>query len=111
MSAARGVALVLAIVLAAAPTCLAQPAPNIAGSYRGLMTTCLSSPRLADCRNGLFVLVRLADDVDAKRAIWERAVATGGASTDQTMADYKAAVDTLNQAVISYNRDMRAEPR
>jgi hypothetical protein len=101
----------IALILAAAHAD-AQPGQNIAGSYRGLMTGCLSLARSTDCRKGFTELVRLADEVDAKRVEWERAV--GGSSAAKMQDDYALALARLNRAVADFNRDMGqvlAEPK
>jgi hypothetical protein len=105
------VASLIALLVVAAPAD-AQPGQNIAGSYRGLMTGCLSLARSTDCRKGFFELVRLADEVDAKRVEWERAV--GGSSAAKLQDDYAGALARLNRAVADFNRDMGqvlAEPK
>jgi hypothetical protein len=84
---------------------MAQPGQNIAGNYRGLMTGCISQQRSADCRKGLTELIRLADDVDAKRIEWERAN-PADASNAQLHEQYTLALARLNQAVVDFNRDM-----
>jgi hypothetical protein len=101
----------IALVLAAAPA-IAQPRLNIAGTYRGLITGCLSQERSTDCRKGLTELVRLADEVDARRVEWERAA--GGASAARMQDDYAQALARLNRAVEDFNRHMSqpaAEPK
>ena len=84
----------------------AQPAQNIAGVYRGLMTGCLSTARSADCRKGYFELVRLAEEMDASRVVWERAAA--GAPAAKGQEGYAQAKERLNRAVDDFNRDMSA---
>lgn len=84
---------------------LAQPAPNIAGNYRGLLTGCLGTPAANVCRTELTDLVRLAVEVDLRRTEWERARAgREGALAPEQHADYLLAIDKLNQAVTAYNR-------
>jgi hypothetical protein len=100
-----GIAALLALTVVPAPAA-AQPALNIAGIYRGLMTGCLTSTRSADCRKGYFELIRLADEVDARRVEWERAAA--GASAAKLQEGYAQAKERLNRAVDDFNRDMSA---
>ena len=83
---------------------VAQPAQNIAGVYRGLMTACFSTVRSADCREGYFELVRLAEEMDASRVVWERAAA--GAPAAKGQEGYAQAKERLNRAVDDFNRDM-----
>lgn len=85
---------------------MAQAGQNIAGTYRGLMTGCLSATRSADCRKGFFELIQLADDVDARRIEWERAVNTGAASAATMQEELQRATARLNLAVEKFNRDM-----
>lgn len=99
------VAVLLVLTVAAAPAA-AQPAQNIAGVYRGLMTACFSTVRSADCRKGYFELVRLAEEVDASRVAWERAAA--GAPAAKGQEGYAQAKERLNRAVDDFNRDMSA---
>lgn len=101
----RGLAYLAAIVLAS--SAFAQTIPNIAGTYRGLMTRCLTATQSSACRQGLTEIVRLADEVDGKQAVWSRA--TGGddrTETDRTHREYSLALDRLNQSVDAFNRDM-----
>ena len=100
-----GIAALLALTLAPMPAA-AQPAQNIAGVYRGLMTGCLSTARSADCRKGYIELVRLAEEVDASRVVWERAAA--GAPAAKGQEGYAQAKERLNRAVDDFNRDMSA---
>jgi hypothetical protein len=95
-------------VLALAAPAVAQPALNIAGIYRGQMTDCLSAARLADCRKGYFELIRLAEDVDARRIEWEGSVPAGGAQSAKLREGYALAKERLNRAVDDFNRDMSA---
>ena len=97
----------VALILAAAPA-IAQPGQNIAGTYRGLMTGCLSLARSTDCRKGLAELVRMADEVDARRVEWERAA--GSASAAKTQDDYALALARLSRAVEDFNRNMSQPP-
>ena len=97
-------AVCLIAFLLAAGSAIAQPGQNIAGSYRGLMTECLSVVRSTDCRNGLAGLVRLADEVDARRVEWERAA--GNPSAAGLQEQYTQAVARLSQAVADFKRDM-----
>ncbi len=99
---------VIALLMFAIPV-LAQPALNIAGTYRGLMTECLSKVRSADCRKGMFVLIELADKVDAKRAEWERSAAAGGISSDSLLNDYNLAAAQLASAVADFNLNVGAD--
>jgi hypothetical protein len=98
----HSIAVVLALALAA--PALAQPRLNIAGNYRGMMTGCIASAQPPECRKGFTELVRLADDVDAKRAGW----AAGGASAAKMEADHAQALERLTRAVADFNRDMGA---
>ena len=99
-------AVCLAVIATAFPV-LAQSGQNIAGNYRGLLTQCLAAPQPVACRKGLTELVRLAEDVDARRAEWELvAVDRGNASADRRHGDYAAALDKLNRGVVIFNRDM-----
>ena len=100
--ALHSIAVVLA--LASAAPALAQPRLNIAGNYRGMMTGCIASAQPPECRKGFTELVRLADDVDAKRAGW----AAGGASAAKMEADHAQALERLTRAVADFNRDMGA---
>jgi hypothetical protein len=97
----------IALILTAAPA-IAQSGQNIAGTYRGLMTGCLSLERSTDCRKGLAELVRLADEVDARRVEWERAA--GNPSAEKMHDDYALALARLNGAIDNFNRDMRSPP-
>ena len=101
-----GIAALLALTLAPMPAAAqpAQLAQNIAGVYRGLMTGCLSTARSADCRKGYIELVRLAEEVDASRVVWERAAA--GAPAAKGQEGYAQAKERLNRAVDDFNRDM-----
>ncbi len=103
--ALHGIAILLALTFAPAPA-VAQPALNIAGTYRGLMTGCLSAERSTECRKGFVELIRLADEVDARRVEWERAA--GGASAAKLQEGYAQAKAQLNRAVDDFNRDMSA---
>jgi hypothetical protein len=98
-----GIAALLALTLVPSPAA-AQPGQNIAGVYRGLMTGCLSAARSADCRKGYVELVRLAEDLDASRVVWERAAA--GAPAARGQEGYAQAKERLNRAVDDFNRDM-----
>jgi len=98
-----GIAALLALTLVPSPAA-AQPGQNIAGVYRGLMTGCLSTARSADCRKGYVELVRLAEDLDASRVVWERAAA--GAPAAKGQEGYAQAKERLNRAVDDFNRDM-----
>jgi hypothetical protein len=100
-------AYLIMIVLATAPAA-AQQGQNIAGTYRGLMTSCFSQARSSDCRKGFIELIRMADEVDAKRVEWERAAAAGGALSSRMNEDYAQAIERLNRAVSDFNRDMSA---
>ena len=87
----------------------AQSRQNIAGNYRGLLTGCLTAAQPNACRKGLAELVRLADEVDARRAEWE--LSAGGkdrALADRTHNDHAAALDSLNRGVVDFNRDMKS---
>lgn len=97
-------ACVSALVLAAVPA-TGQTGQNIAGTYRGLMSGCLSVTRSVDCRKGFVELIQLADEVDARRVEWERAV-DAGASKAKMQEEFEQARLRLNQAVDKFNRDM-----
>lgn len=88
---------------------LAQKLPNIAGTYRGLMTECLSVARSTDCRKGLTEVIRHADAVDTKRVEWERAAATGDGSLARTHDEYTQALAQLDRAVTAFNQDMNSQ--
>ena len=96
-----------AFLLMAAPA-VAQQGQNIAGTYRGLMTGCLSRARGADCRKGFIELIRIADEVDAKRAEWERVTAAGNGAAAKMKDAYTEALERLNRAVVDFNRDMNS---
>ena len=98
------------LLIVSAPKVAAQPGQNIAGNYRGLMTSCLSLVRSADCRQGFTELVRLADEVDARRVEWERVTAAGGVSAPRMQENYAQALEQLNRAVADFNRNMSAPP-
>jgi hypothetical protein len=95
----------LAALFAGVLPVVAQPGPNIAGNYRGKMTECLSTARVADCRKGLFELIALADEVDTTRSQWERSTAAGS-DPGPLHESYRLAVERLNRAVTDFNRDM-----
>ena len=95
----------LAVVTVASPA-PAQPGQNIAGTYRGQVTTCLSSARPTDCRKGFAEIIRLADDVDARRAEWEKELTSGGAGAASTQKSYTQALEQLNRVIIEFNRIM-----
>jgi hypothetical protein len=97
---------VVSILLLMTVPAVAQQGQNIAGTYRGLMTGCLSQARAADCRKGFIELIRLADEVDARRLEWERVTVAGGASVSKMKEDYAEALERLNRAVVDFNRDM-----
>jgi hypothetical protein len=101
--ALHGIVALLALTVVPVPA-VAQPAQNIAGVYRGLMTACFSTVRSADCRKGYFELVRLAEEMDASRVVWERAAA--GAPAAKGQEGYAQAKERLNRAVDDFNRDM-----
>ena len=101
------IAALLALTVVPSPAA-AQPAQNIAGVYRGLMTACFSTVRSADCRKGYFELVRLAEEVDASRAVWERSAGGAPAATAKGQEGYAQAKERLNRAVDDFNRDMSA---
>ena len=103
--ALNGIAILLALTFAPVPA-VPQPAPNIAGIYRGLMTGCLSAERSTECRTGFVKLIRLAEEVDARRVEWERAA--GCASAAKLQEGYAQAKVRLNSAVDDFNRDMSA---
>lgn len=101
----RSISVLVAALLAT--SAFAQAVPNIAGTYRGLMTQCLGSTQLTTCRNGLIEIVRLADEVDAKQAVWSQAA--GGddrAQAERTHLEYSLALDRLNQSIDAFNGDM-----
>jgi hypothetical protein len=85
---------------------VAQQGQNIAGTYRGLMTGCLSQARSADCRKGFTEIIALADSVDARRIAWERATAASDTSAARLHEDYALALTRLNRAVDDFNRNM-----
>lgn len=87
---------------------LAQPRPNIAGNYRGIMTGCVTASQPSACRKGLTELVRLAVEVDDKRAEWEL-VEHGNDNilANRKHGDYAAALDRLSRAVVEFNLDMK----
>jgi hypothetical protein len=90
---------------------LAQPTPNIAGNYRGHMTSCVVAEQPNICRAALADLVRLAVEVDTKRAECEDIEAReNGTPAETTYADYAAALERLNQGITNFNRDV-AGPR
>jgi hypothetical protein len=95
-------------VLALAAPAIAQPALNIAGIYRGQMTDCLSAARLTDCRKGYFELIRLAEEVDARRIEWEGSRPANGEPAAKLREGYALAKERLNRAVDDFNRDMSA---
>jgi hypothetical protein len=89
----------------------AQSGPNIAGNYRGVMTSCAVAAQPSVCRVALAELVRLAVEVDVKRADWEAAEARGDDASAKTHhADYAMALDQLNRGITNFNRDV-AGPR
>ena len=90
----------------AASSAVAQPGQNIAGNYRGLMTSCLNHARSADCRRSFVELIRLADEVDAQRIVWERMDTAGSEAASGRRKAYEEAVDRLNRAVADFNRGM-----
>jgi hypothetical protein len=89
----------------------AQPAPNIVGNYRGIITSCIVAVQPNVCRTALAELIQLAVDVDTKRANWEAAEVRGDAASAKTHhADYAMALEKLNSGVTNFNRDI-AGPR
>jgi hypothetical protein len=85
----------------------AQSGANIAGNYRGLMTRCIGLPQQNICRTGLQELIRLADEVDARRVDWEAVEARGDpAEASAKQAVYVAAMDLLNRRIVDFNRDV-----
>jgi hypothetical protein len=85
----------------------AQSGANIAGNYRGLMTKCLGASQPNICRTALKELVRLADEVDAKRDDWETVEARGDdVAAKGKEAEYGVAVDGLNRRITDFNRDV-----
>lgn len=93
-----------------ASVCAAQSKQNIAGSYRGLMTGCLSIERSGDCRKGFVELIRLADAVDARRMDMERVASAEDPSMPGMKQKYEQAIEELNRAVVDFNRDMNSAP-
>lgn len=85
----------------------AQSMPNIAGNYRGLMTSCVAASQPNVCRAALTELARLADEVDIRRSEWEAAESRGdGATAGINHADYAVALDRLNRGITNFNRDV-----
>lgn len=85
----------------------AQPSPNIAGNYRGVITTCGVARQPNVCRSALAELVRLAVEVDIKRADWEAAEARGDdASAKAHHSGYAFALEQLNNGITNFNRDI-----
>jgi hypothetical protein len=85
----------------------AQPGPNIAGNYRGIITSCIVAAQPNLCRAALAELVQLAVDVDTKRANWEAAEVRGDVASAKTHhADYAMALEKLNNGVTNFNRDI-----
>jgi hypothetical protein len=98
------------VTVALAFAAVAQPRQNIAGTYRGLMTGCLTAPQPGACRKGLAEIVRLADEVDAKYAVWAQTDGTAdSARADLLHKEYALAVDELNRSVRNFNRDMKVQ--
>jgi hypothetical protein len=90
---------------------VAQPTPNIAGNYRGIITSCIVAAQPNVCRGAFAELIQLAVDVDTKRANWEAAEVRGDAASAKThYADYAMALEKLNSGVTNFNRDI-AGPR
>jgi hypothetical protein len=84
---------------------LAQPSRNIAGDYRGLLTGCLAATEPNICRRDLTEIVRLAVEVDMRRADWEGTHAgSDGALTAKKYSEYSLASDKLNRAIVILNR-------
>jgi hypothetical protein len=106
MSVRRCLAGCLIAFITMAGPAIAQPGQNIAGTYRGLMVGCLSTKRSQDCRKGFVELIRLADEVDARRMEWEAAAKSGTASAAKMQEDLGLARTRLNEAVDKFNRDM-----
>src|ERR1041384_2659696 len=67
----------LALVTGFNCAAFAQPNPNIAGNYRGVITTCIVATEPDVCRAALAELVRLAVEVDVKRAARDAAEVGG----------------------------------
>jgi len=82
-----------------------QSGVNIAGNYRGLMTKCIGVAQI--CRTALNELVRLADEVDVKRAEWE-AIEAGDdhAAAEGKHAEYAVAMDRLNRGIVNFNYEV-----
>ena len=89
----------------------AQAAPtgtNIAGNYRGLLTTCLAARQPDLCREGLLKLVGSAEQVDSKRAKWEAVENQADPETkDGLYREYFKDLDSLNEAIVSFNQAMQ----
>jgi hypothetical protein len=85
----------------------AQSGANIAGNYRGIISKCIDAPQPDICRTALKELVRLADEVDARRAEWEAFEARGdNAAARSKHAEYTVAMDHLNRGIVDFNRDV-----
>lgn len=83
----------------------AQPIQNIAGNYRGLITRCLSAAHPNDCRRDLAIIVRLADEADAKRAGWVQArTGADNALAQRLDGEYTLALHELNQVIQDFNK-------
>ena len=101
----------LALVTGFNCAAFAQPNPNIAGNYRGVITTCIVATEPDVCRAALAELVRLAVEVDVKRAARDAAEVGGDiASALAHHSDYELALQQLNNGITSFNRDI-AGPR
>ncbi len=82
-----------------------EPSRNIAGDYRGLLTACQNAAAPSTCRRDLSEIVRLAVEVDTRRADWEATRAGNDrALTANKHADYSSASEKLNHAVLAFNR-------
>jgi len=95
------------IVTTSTVVAFAQPATNIAGNYRGIITSCIIATQPNVCRGALAELIQLAVDVDNKRAIWEAAEVRGDAASAKIHhAEYAMALEKLNSGVTNFNRDI-----
>ena len=102
-AAAGALGILLSVILGG--SALAQSRHPIAGNYRGSVTRCLSTANPAGCRHDLAVIVRLADEADARHAGWMQA--RGGADNmlaQRLDAEYALALDELNQVITGFNK-------